>query len=72
VFIFDGCAAPAIWSAWNCRTSSAVAVSGERVSDIVVLGLVDEVAVRHVLQHAAAQITDGLLEYRVGHRVLLS
>ena len=40
--------------------------------DIVVLGLVTEVAVRHVLQHAAAKVADGLLETRVGHRGLLS
>ena len=38
------------------------------VADIIVLRLVAEVAVRHVLQHAAAQIADGLLDQRVCHR----
>jgi hypothetical protein len=30
VFIFGGCAPASIWLAWKRRTSSAVAVSGER------------------------------------------
>jgi hypothetical protein len=42
------------------------------LADVIVLGLVAEVAVRHVLQHGAAQIADGLLELRGGHRGLLS
>jgi len=56
------------------RTSSVVAVSGERpgegldVADMVVAGLVTELTHRHVLEHAAAKITDGLL----AHRGLLS
>ena len=29
VFIFGGCAPLAIWSAWNCRMSSAVASSSK-------------------------------------------
>ncbi len=41
---------------------------GLDVPDIIVLGLGAEVAVRHILQHAAAQIADGL----VTHRRLLS
>jgi hypothetical protein len=34
------------------------------------LRLLAEAAHGHVLQHAAAQIADRLLEYRVGHRGL--
>ena len=41
---------------------------GLDVPDVIVLGLGAEVAVRHILQNAAAQIADGL----VTHRRLLS
>ena len=68
VFIFGGCAPSAICS----RLEAADVIAGRRirraaqelgksldVADIIVLRLVAEVAVRHVLQHAAAQIADG-------------
>ena len=45
---------------------------GLDVPDIIVLGLGAEVAVRHILQHAAAQIGDGLFELKGRHRGLPS
>ena len=60
-----GCTPLSVRCTWKRRTSSAVAVSGERprklgealdMTDIVVLGLLAELADGHVLEHAAAKI----------------
>ena len=59
MFIFGGCVPCAICCSWKRRTSSPVAVSGRAaeklgegldVPDIVVPGLLAELADRHVLQ----------------------
>jgi len=54
----------------RCRVGRAAEEAGEGpdVADMVVAGLLAEFAHRHVFEHAAAKVTDGLL----AHRGLLS
>ncbi len=64
--------APQILSRCRLRRTAEELHKVLDMADIVVLRLLAEAADGHVLQHAAAQIADGLLDYRVLHRGLLS
>jgi hypothetical protein len=50
----------------RCRVGRATEEPGERldVADIVVAGLLAELAYRHIFEHAAAKIADGLVAHR--------
>ena len=50
----------------RCRVGRATEESGEGldVADIVVAGLLAELAYCHIFEHAAAKVTDGLLAHR--------
>ena len=63
-----GLEAADVVAARRVRRAAEELGKGLDVPDIIVLGLGAEVAVRHILQNAAAKIADGL----VTHRRLLS